>query len=323
MRRLLIAALLCSQTAFGLGVKYKKIDLDRLKNNVEKLTSIGSRFAVDENHKLSMKRPKARDEKVAFIEKELQSYGYSTRRERFTSGKDSYFPGTEGINIVAFKKGRTSKVIELGAHYDTAGVAGADDNISGTVGVIETARLLALSETESSIRFILYDLEEIGLAGSMHHVENLKANSSSVHGAYVFEMIGYTSREKDSQHSPVRIPGIFNPPTIGDFILVVGNLKSVGLAKHYLKQAKTTGLKTYDAKRIGVLFKDSARSDHKPYWDAKIPAIMITDTANFRNPHYHKHSDEQGTLDFKFMSQVIDTMVQGLKTYSMTKAASI
>ena len=323
MRRLLLVALLCSQSAFSAGVKYKKVDLDRLKNNVEKLTSIGSRFAVDENHEFSMKRPKARDEKVAFIEKELQSYGYSTRRERFTSAKDSYFPGAEGINIVAFKKGRTNKVIELGAHYDTAGVAGADDNISGTVGVIETARLLALSETESSIRFILYDLEEIGLAGSMHHVKNLKANSASVDGAYVFEMIGYTSAEKDSQHSPVRIPGIFNPPTIGDFILVVGNLKSVDLAKNYLKVAKTTGLKTYDAKRIGALFKDSARSDHKPYWDAKIPAIMITDTANFRNPHYHKHTDEQGTLDFDFMSQVIETMANSLKSYSKAKTSTI
>ena len=113
----------------------------------------------------------ARDEKIAIIEKELQSYGYSTSRERFISDR-LLLPKTEGINIVAYKKGRrTNKVIELGAHYDTAGVAGADDNISGTVGVIETARLLALSETENSIRFILYDLEEIGLAGSMHHVK--------------------------------------------------------------------------------------------------------------------------------------------------------
>ena len=87
--------------------------------------------------------------------------------------------------------------------------------------------------------------------------------------------------------------------------------------------AKTTGLKTYDAKRIGALFKDSARSDHKPYWDAKIPAIMITDTANFRNPHYHKHTDEQGTLDFDFMSQVIETMANSLKSYSKAKTSTI
>ena len=80
MRRLLLVALLCSQSAFSAGVKYK-VDLDRLKNNVEKLTSIGSRFAVDENHEFSMKRPKARDEKVAFIEKELQSYGYQQERK--------------------------------------------------------------------------------------------------------------------------------------------------------------------------------------------------------------------------------------------------
>ena len=91
MYRIVIAALLCSQIALSADIKYKKIDIDRLKNNVEKLTSIGSRFSVDENLEFSMKRPKARDEKIAFIEKELQSYGYSTRRERFTSGKDSYF----------------------------------------------------------------------------------------------------------------------------------------------------------------------------------------------------------------------------------------
>ena len=313
MKKLLIYAFLCLQTTLCLSQENFNVDIGRLQDNVAKLTTIGSRFSVDEDNNFVLTRAAARDEKIAIIEKELQSYGYTTRRERFISDSESYLPKTEGINIVAYKKGRSRKVIELGAHYDTAGVAGADDNISGTVGVLETARLLAKRQTENSIRFILYDLEEIGLAGSKHHVRTLMENSLSIEAAYIFEMIGYTSTEKNSQKSPIRIPGIFNPPKIGDFILVVGNLNSVNYAKGFIESAKRSELNFYDAKRIGALFKDSARSDHKPYWDAKIPAVMITDTANFRNPHYHKHSDEDDTLNFDFMAQTIEAMAKTLE----------
>ena len=83
---------------------------------------------------------------------------------------------------------------------------------------------------------------------------------------------------------------------------------------HFIKKTRLINLKTYDAKRIAGLFPDSARSDHKPYWDEGIPAVMITDTANFRNPHYHIETDT-AKLWTLIMSDVIDAMIESLITY--------
>ena len=312
MRRVfLLCGMLLCMPANLLAFKHP-INSDRIKDNVDGLTHIGSRFTVTDMYNFEITKASAQLQKVEFIESELKSYGYKTKREYFYASNKSSLPDALGINIVASKEGSSNKTIELGAHYDTAGVAGADDNISGTVGVLEAARILASIKTKANINFILYDLEEIGLEGSKHHVKQLKKNKTKISGAYVFEMIGFKKETKGSQTYPVTIPIIFDPPKVGDFIAVLGNFKSAGLGRDFIKTAKENQLKTYDAKRIAGFFRDSARSDHKPYWDASIPAIMITDTANFRNPHYHEHSDTFETLDFNFLAQVVDSMIETL-----------
>jgi len=190
------------------------------------------------------------------------------------------------------------RVLELGAHYDTFGNPGADDNCSGVAGVLEAARILAEIPTERSIRFCLYDLEEVGCVGSQGHVKLLQDKAlfpkgALFDGAIVLEMIGYSSEEKGAQETPVRIPLIVDPPRTGDFILVLGNLKSGYLGHDYERAIEmyVDGLEYYSMNRLGGWFKDAVRSDHSAYWRAGLPAIVISDTANLRNPNYHRESD--------------------------------
>lgn len=254
-------------------------------------------------------RPCWEQEKTAavlnYLTGKLENWGYTVSREPLPS---AMYPGNS--NLIAEKVGllEPEKILEIGAHFDSVGNLGADDNGSGVVGVLEIARILATVETEKTIRFCLFACEEVGLLGSRHHVQQILDNSQEeVLGLINFEMIGYTSSEENSQDAPIRIPLIASLPRTGDFILVAGNFSSGWLGNHVENHidAYEPELKYYSANRIAGFFADAARSDHSPYWEEGIDAIMLTDTANFRNPHYHKDSDTIETIDFEFMSRII------------------
>ena len=93
---------------------------------------------------------------------------------------------------------------------------------------------------------------------------------------------------------------------LGNFIAVVGNLRSGSLGNRFEDAADTyvPELPYFSANRLGGFFRDALRSDHKPYWDNGYRAIMLTDTANFRNPHYHQPSDVSDTLNYTFLQGV-------------------
>jgi hypothetical protein len=127
-----------------------------------------------------------------------------------------------------------------------------------------------------------------------------------VDGLLNLEMIGFFSEEPDSQDAPIRIPIIASLPTTADFILVAGNFDSGGLGNIYERciDRYVPELKYYSANRIAGFFADAARSDHSSYWDADLRGIMISDTSEFRNHHYHRPSDTIETINFEFHSRV-------------------
>ncbi len=195
----------------------------------------------------------------------------------------------------------------LGAHYDSVpGTQGADDNGSAVAVCLECARLLKQHAGRASIVF--FNREEDGLLGSTEFVADLRKRRQVVTEAHVFEMVGYRSREPGSQRTPGGLPG-FLAPSVGDFIGLLSNGGSNAIAEALLTLAAThapatpaVALEMY----LGVeaFFGDLARSDHVPFWKAGIPAVMWTDTADFRNPHYHRASDTPDTLDYAFMADV-------------------
>ncbi|MEO6567565.1 MAG: M28 family peptidase [Opitutaceae bacterium] len=293
-----------------------EVSAQRLRGHVEALTRIGSAIEIRREasgRRIAPRNADSQAEKIAYLRSQLEPLGYTIEVEafdlppRFTPSR-----GYQGKNLIATKRGTTQPehVLELGAHHDTFGTPGADDNSSGVAGVLEVARVLAAVPTAKTIRFCLFDFEEFGGLGSIEHVKRVKASAEKFEGILVFEMIGYAVSGENTQETPLRIPGLVNPSRTGNFIAVLGDLRSGNLGAAFERAADRLNprLPYFSLNRLGGFLKDAARSDQSSYWEASLPGVMITDTANFRNPHYHKSTDTIGTLNFEFMAQVVSAM---------------
>jgi Zn-dependent M28 family amino/carboxypeptidase len=197
----------------------------------------------------------------------------------------------------------------LGAHYDTVpGSPGADDNASAVAVCLECARLLK-GHDFGLTTIVFFNREEDGLLGSQDFVAHLGAAPRRIVGeAHIFEMVGFCTNAVNSQRLPPGLPGVA-APDVGDFLALLANRHSnsvaeslLALAATYVPQSPVLALKIY----LGVerYFSHLLRSDHAPFWEAGIPAVMWTDTSEFRNPHYHRASDTPDTLDYGFLARV-------------------
>ena len=277
-----------------------QIDIARLQEHIGILTQHGPR---------SPGNSMAVQHSVAYIKSRLKEYGYQPLEEVLVADTTTSSREIPFVNIIAEHRGSgtPSRILELGAHYDTVDTSpGADDNASGVAAMLEIARIIAPLETERTIRFCFFALEENGRDGSYFHVRQLHEKQEVLDGAIIFEMIGYATDAPDSQATPARIPLLFSPPATGNFVAVIGNLHSGSLGNQFENAADSyvPELPYFSANRLGGFFRDALRSDHKPYWDHSYRAIMLTDTADFRNPHYHKSSDTGNTLNYTFLQQV-------------------
>lgn len=278
-----------------------QIDQLRLRSHVVSLTEAGPRPAND---------VQATRHAVDYIKAQLVSFGYQPFEE--SPGAAAVPVDRDGagfINIIAEHSGSETpaSILELGAHYDTVATSpGADDNASGVAAILEVARVLSQVTMKATVRFCFFAREENGREGSLYHVQQIQRRNEDMDGAIILEMVGYATDRPDTQRTPARIPWLFSPPTTGNFVAVVGNLHSGGLGNRF-ENALVSYVPTlpyFSANRVGGFFRDALRSDHKPYWDSGYRAIMLTDTANFRNPHYHQPSDTTETLNFGFLQRI-------------------
>jgi hypothetical protein len=200
---------------------------------------------------------------------------------------------------------RPDEVLIIGAHFDAvAGSPGADDNGSGTAALLEIARVLAGRRMERTVRLIFFNLEEIGIRGSAEYVRSILPELSekkwSLVGMVSLEMLGYFTDEPGSQRSPIpRIEGVFDPPTVGDFIGIATVKAFSPFAREFMAgmQRAAPDLKVVIADFPPVSPPDFMRSDHAPFMLQNLPALMLTDTSNYRNPNYHRPTDTIDTLD--------------------------
>jgi aminopeptidase YwaD len=199
----------------------------------------------------------------------------------------------------------------IGAHYDTvSGSPGADDNASGLVVLLELAFRLRVQPLARPILLVAFCLEEQDRLGSQAFAARLKVEHRELTGAIILECVGFAKSEAGTQKAPPAVP--IAVPNQGDFLAIVGNETSRSLvvqleqeARRQASQLKTLSLVVPDR---GEAMPHTRRSDHASFWDAGYPAVMLTDTANFRNPHYHRETDTVATLNLKFLSDVA-TMV--------------
>jgi len=237
-----------------------------------------------------------------------------------TEGHHFVHAATDMQNVLGRKPGAKDEAITfiIDGHFDgVPGSPAADDNGSAVAGVLEALRILSQYHFEHSIRFIGFDAEELGIIGSHRYVQNGIKAFEDIQGVLNFEMIGYYSDEPNTQMMPFGFDMLFpnvaqeiaNDDYRGNFITVVGNTNSNPLIAAYVDAAESyvpdLRVITVSVPGTGTLVPDLRRSDHARFWDVGIPALMLTDGADFRNLNYHTPGDVISTLDFNFMKQVV------------------
>jgi len=249
-----------------------------------------------------------------FITRSLESSGHAVTFHSYE------VQGVTVRNIIAERRGNEDpdRVLVVGAHYDTAkGTPGADDNASGVAVLLELARLHAKTPFRKTVRFVAFTLEEPPFFRSRHmgsrvYAGKLKASGEHVEAMISLEMVGYFSNEEGSQSFPLFwLRWMF--PTRGNFITVVSNFASKDLQGHVrdaLQANMTLPVETF----TGPWWVPGVDlSDHGSFWKEGYAAVMLTDTAFYRNPHYHEATDVPETLNYEAMAELVQGMGNALQ----------
>jgi Zn-dependent M28 family amino/carboxypeptidase len=201
------------------------------------------------------------------------------------------------------------EIVVIGAHYDTYDLTpGADDNASGVAAVLELARMMALGQPDRTVRFVFFGTEEPPYfntenMGSRAYATDAAAVGENLHVMISMETIGFFVDEPGSQHYPPPFSLFY--PDRGDFIGIVGNPHSGRLTRRALQVFRETTPLPSEGATPSSLVPGAELSDHSSFWREGFRAMVITDTAPFRNPHYHRTTDTPETLDFERMARVV------------------
>jgi hypothetical protein len=272
-------------------------DREALREHVEALA--GRLAPRDVDH------PENLDAAAAYVAGGFRAAGLEPRDQVFEA------LGRKQRNVLAEVGPETPERIVVGAHYDAAaGTPGADDNASGVAGLLELARLLAAAPPPMRVELAAYTLEEppafaTEAMGSAVHARSLADAGAKVRLMVAIEMIGYYSDAPGSQRSPTPVKKTPYPDT-ANFISVVGRSGQGGMVSEIagaIAAASTVPVETLVAPRDtpGV-----ALSDHRSFWELDFPAVMVTNTAFYRNERYHTARDRPDTLDYARMAEVVE-----------------
>jgi Zn-dependent M28 family amino/carboxypeptidase len=216
------------------------------------------------------------------------------------------------LKLLGSRPGRPP--ILVGAHFDAApATPGADDNASGVAVLLELARHFAADPAPSPLWLVAFDLEERGMIGSRAYARFLRQQRQPLRLMLSLEMLGYRDPTPGSQRYPAGLEKLY--PNRGDYIGLIGNWPTWGDLLKLQRYFQKAGIPCcwLLAGQRGLILPATRLSDHSPFWDAGYPAVMVTDTAFLRNPHYHKLSDTLETLDPDFLTGVCQGLMAGIR----------
>ena len=265
---------------------------ERLKNHVAAVASAEHNTRFPERLELAAR----------YIETELHSIGHVPVSHRYDSGDGPV------RNIEAVIPGREPRSIVVGAHYDSVfGATGANDNGSGVAALLEIARLLRDWRPKHAFRLVFFVNEEppyhrSSVMGSRVYADELLARGERFAAMFSLETIGYYSDLPGSQSFPFPL-GFFYPDR-GDFLAFVANLASRRLLHHAIMAFREHARFPSQGVAAPALIPGVDWSDQWSFWRRGVPAVMITDTAPYRYPHYHLPSDTLDKIDYERLARV-------------------
>jgi hypothetical protein len=242
-----------------------------------------------------------------FIETSLARAGLAPRRESYD------LRGRACHNIEVEIRGARPEILIVGAHYDSVfGSPGANDNGSGVAGLLALARRFAGKPGGQTLRFVAFVNEEPPYfqteeMGSLVYARRCKDRGDRIAAMISLETIGYFSDEPRSQKYPSAGLGFFYP-RVGNFIGFVGNTRSRALLGAAISAFKKERKLPCEGASLPAFIPGIGWSDQWSFWECGYPAIMVTDTAPFRYPHYHSSTDTPDKLDYDRFALVVSGM---------------
>ena len=288
---------------------------ERLEAHLRALTeTIGER---------SVRYPENLDKTADYIRLFYENIGIAVQRDPYD------YVDFKVDNVIAdiSTGAQPSRRYLLGAHYDSvSGTVGADDNASAIAVQLETARglkaLFKQAGLDLTVTFVSFALEEppaygTRYMGSRVYAKRARKEQEKIDGMICLEMVGYACYEPGCQKYPFPL-GFFGYPKQGNYIGIVSNFKSgkftQALFNAFQNNPELPVIKT-KIPFNGRIVPSVRLSDHASFWDQGFKAVMITDTAFFRNPHYHRPSDTKEKLDYRFMAELVESLLLFFKSH--------
>lgn len=245
-----------------------------------------------------------------YIENNLRDSGYEVKLQEYTVQMRKV------RNLIAEIPGggKANEIVVIGAHYDTVyDCPGADDNSSGVAALLELARMLKDSHPTRTVRFVAFVNEEppwfqTDDMGSLVYAEQAHKLKENIVAALSIETIGMYSDAEGSQQYPAGFKSLY--PSKGNFVAFIGNLGSRGLVRDAVRSFRASVKFPSEGSAAPTAVPGVGWSDHWSFWQEGYPAIMITDTAIFRNPNYHQPTDKPDTLNYDRMARVMYGLVR-------------
>lgn len=244
-----------------------------------------------------------------YIREQLQQWGTVETHEFTIRGQNHQ---NLILNLPAATNNQKPPIL-IGAHYDAApGTPGADDNATGVAALLELAGIFAAEPIKYPVRLVAFDMEEYGMLGSQQYAADLKQQGQSLRLMLSLEMLGYCNSTPGSQRYPAGLERFY--PNRGDYIALIGNLPTIPDLIHLSHNIRKVGVPSewLPVPNKGLIVRSTRLSDHSPFWDLGYKAMMVTDTAFMRNPHYHQPSDTIETLDLDFLTGVCRGLASGI-----------
>lgn len=248
-----------------------------------------------------------------YIGAQLAAFGCVPQVQEFVAA------GTQVKNIYCELRGKTrpDEVVVFGAHYDSVvGTPGADDNASGVAALLEIARMSRDQKFTRTVQFVFFVNEEPPFfqtpeMGSFVYAKSLKAANRNVRSMLAIESIGFYSDRSESQHYPAAIAALY--PSTGDFIAFAADTKSAPLLRETVNTFRRTTQFPSEGGAVPESVPGVGWSDHWSFWQHGYPGVMVTDTAIYRNPHYHMPTDTPDKLDYDRTARVTTGLIRILE----------
>jgi peptidase M28-like protein len=253
----------------------------------------------------NMQAPEPYEAAALYLEQRLSKAGHVVRRQPFEVRGST----VRNLEVEIAGSNPAAGIVVVGAHYDSVeGAPGANDNGSGTAAVVELARLLAGWKPTHGWRLVLFANEEppyfkTESMGSAVYARKSKADGERIVAMFSLETLGYYSDKPGTQHYPFPLSLVY--PDRGNFVAFVGNLASRDLVRRTIGAFRANGRFPSEGVAAPSSLPGIDWSDHWGFWREGLPALMITDTAPFRYPHYHTMQDTPDKVDYERLARVV------------------